>query len=132
MMAYCPEGFVCDPSKLTPDHWECRPLSAQELFKQKGIEITSSSQEGTERYTLLFPKEADREPIKVAFIRNGRIVAERPISDLAAWEYISRYGPIDAGMAYEFAQKTGLAAIVERIRDIANFGAIGIYHSILW
>ena len=107
-----------------PEGIGCYPIEGSELYG-------SNSSKGSVQYALTMPQGMEG-PIYVVAIQNGKVIAKQPISDLSAEEYITKYGPVDAGRAYEFAQKTGLTAIVERNKSISNYKAIEVYHSILW
>ena len=96
----CGEGGRCTE---TPDGLRCRGYPVDPS--------SSSSSQGAE-YVLVAPKNPS-EPIMVAAIQNGQVIAKEPISNLSAEAYVARYGPIDAGQAESFAVSTGLAELVE-------------------
>jgi len=104
IVGYCPVGSKCS---ISPDgkRWECVPLNAQEFFQQQGVGTTTGQREDNVRYTMLFPGKLESAPIKVALIKNGRIIAERPISNMSALEYINKYGPVNAANAYDYFWK---------------------------
>ncbi|MCX8190072.1 MAG: hypothetical protein N3F05_02470 [Candidatus Diapherotrites archaeon] len=85
----------------------------------KGIDPMKS--DDPRLYNLIVPENLSSGPIKVAIIKNNQIIAEKPISELSALEYISKYGPLDSSQAYAFAQQTGLTSIAE---NSANYGSI--------
>jgi len=47
----------------------------------------------------------------VAAYQNGRLIAQRPISNMSAGEYVKRNGPLRASQAGYYAQRTGLTTL---------------------
>lgn len=102
---YCGKGSKCKIVDERQDKWECQPLEGEE-FRQF---LEESGQ-----YSLLIPGNLNQK-ITVAYIQNGKVIAEKPISNMSAEAYVARYGPIDASQAVSFAVSTGLAELVESI-----------------
>jgi len=100
---YCAIGTKCQILE-GGEKWACVPLEGIDPLK-----TTTSSSNGY--YTFVIPGDLESKPISVALIQNGKIVAEKPISNMSALEYINKYGPVNSANAYAFAKQVGLTSL---------------------
>ncbi len=82
--------------------------------------VSTSSKSKETQYALTIPSM--NQPIKVVALKNGKIIGEKPISNLSAEEYYKTHGKINASpsQAAYYAQKTGLTTIANAYANNAG------------